>query len=622
MYYDDMTIPAFTPSPGDTIREYKILEKIGGGGMATVYKARHTFINQIVAIKIMKLSLISDPQFCERFIREAQTQAQLTGHQNIVTIHNFIEEGGVYLIVMEYIDGIEVEGRIIRTLAQQIKNFGAMEISYFNPILKGILSGLSFAHEHGIIHRDIKPSNILFSHKGIAKIVDFGIAQIISDQRLTRTGIAVGTPKYMSPEQIRGKELDARSDIYSLGITIYEALTGKAPFDGDTDYEIMRKHEDEEPISPKKLNSRIPDVWEDLILRCITKNPDKRPQNCKEILQMSQRKSVPKKQRVKKMSKKKAVIRFTKPTTKVKRAHVIPFAGLGIIIILALLYYFAIYSPRHKTRSIPVIQDTSDTSGNGIINELLATKFTNIGNLIAHSPYVENAYIMCEEANLNEIIIQLRKDETEITFIHFTDDQNIVVASSDSNIMGAVYNSNLLDSGNNTVRARNRFYEGGFNINAGEKRLGALYFGVIVDQEDQTKTKKQLLTERLTSIGNLIAHSTNIKDAVIMNEEANLVENITRFCQDIPEISFMHFIDNNNVVIASSDHNIVGKVYNTDLIASGTSIVKENNGQYEGCFSISIGGKNVGALYLSIWGQISTLDKQRNMDNVDIWQDR
>ena len=195
MYYEDSTVPSLTPSPGDKIREYEILETIGRGGMATVYKACHTLINQTVAVKIMKPSLIADPQFRERFVREAQTQAQLTGHKNIVTIHSFFEEQDSYIIVMEYIRGVHKKDKIIRTLAQYIKHFGAMTAEQFKPILNGILAGLSFAHEKGVIHRDVKPSNIMFDKEGTTKIVDFGIARILSDHTLTKTGIAVGTPR-------------------------------------------------------------------------------------------------------------------------------------------------------------------------------------------------------------------------------------------------------------------------------------------------------------------------------------------------------------------------------------------------------------------------------------------
>jgi serine/threonine-protein kinase len=189
----------------------------------------------------------------------------------------------MYIFVMEYIEGIGINDARIRTLAQRIKKFGAFDIDSFSPVLGGLLSGLGFAHDQSIVHRDIKPSNIMFSDKSSAKLVDFGIAQMVSDQKITRTGTAVGTPKYMSPEQVRGRELDARSDIYSLGITIYEALTGKVPFQGDTDYEIMRKQEEEIPLSPGDINPQITRVWDHLILKCLSKDPGQRPQSCREI---------------------------------------------------------------------------------------------------------------------------------------------------------------------------------------------------------------------------------------------------------------------------------------------------------------------------------------------------
>jgi len=604
---EDQTIRRYAPSVGDKIREYEIVEIIGKGGMATVYKALHNLINQVVALKIMKQSLTSDPLFCKRFLNEAQTQAQLTGHQNVVTIHNFFEEQNLYIIVMEYVDGIGMEGKVIRTLAEQIKNFGPIDAWHFKPILNGILSGLTFANEQGIIHRDIKPSNIMFSNRGIAKIADFGIAQIITEPRLTRTGIAVGTPKYMSPEQVRGKNLDIRSDIYSLGTTMYEVLTGVAPFDGETDYEIMRKQEEEEPIPPKKINSRIPDMWENLILMCIAKNPDERPQNYKEISTILEKGVVLEKQIEKKpeeilLTEKKPeeIEVITLPSEIVKTR---PTSGiiLGIIIttcvILTLLYYFLLYTPGRKSNVISDLKWTTGKSSAKSLVELQNKKFTSIGNVIAHAAYVEDAVIMDADVNLNEIITQLSKDEPEITFIHFTNNKNRIIASTDSTLTGKVYSSDLLNDSACVVRVGDGGYECGFSIEVGRKRVGALYFGATLDKKPKGMNKKELLIEKFTSIGNVIAHATYVEDAVIMDADVNLNEIITQLSKDEPEITFIHFTNNKNRIIASTDSTLTGKVYSSDLLNDSACVVRVGDGGYECGFSIEVGRKRVGALY-------------------------
>jgi serine/threonine protein kinase len=612
MYYDDSTLPSLTPEPGERIREYEIIGKIGSGGMATVYKARHTLINQIVAIKIMKPALTSDSQFCERFLREAQATAQLTGHPNIVTIHNFFEDNGMYIFVMEYIEGISVNNTRIRTLAQHIKKFGAFDIASFSPMLKGLLSGLGFAHDQSIIHRDIKPSNIMFSEKSTAKLVDFGIAQMVSDQKITRTGTAVGTPKYMSPEQVRGKELDTRSDIYSLGITIYEALTGQVPFQGDTDYEIMRKQEEDKPLSPGHINPRITKVWDHLIQRCLAKDPAQRPQSCQEISDIlnmnivtdlpgpplkTKRHSVDVKEqtRIKDRSEEK-----TPGEKRTKKLQAFFYIGLGVLItctILTLLYYFIFHFPRHKERIKPLLPGVSTQAGVQTTIESPARKYGLIGKLIAGSSYVKNAFVLCDEAKLGEIIDQLRQDEPEITYVHFTDDQNTVIASSDPKMMGAVYNSKILDSDTNAVRQRDRFYECGFSVELEEKKFGALYFGVLTSEQAQTRTQDELRAETYESVGNIIAHSSYVEDLLTMDEIALLDDIITELQTAVTDISLVHFINDQDIIIASSDPASLGRGFFNDVLDDKESIVRQKDEYYEGGFSVRIGKKKIGALY-------------------------
>lgn len=610
MYYDDSTLPSLTPEPGEKIREYEIMDKIGSGGMATVYKARHTLINQVVAIKIMKPALTSDPQFCERFLREAQATAQLTGHPNIVTIHNFFEDNGMYIFVMEYIDGIVMDDAKVRTLAQRIRKFGAFRIDDFAPVLKGLLSGLGFAHDQSIVHRDIKPSNIMLSEKATAKLVDFGIAQMVSDQKITRTGTAVGTPKYMSPEQVRGKDLDTRSDIYSLGITIYEALTGQVPFRGDTDYEIMRKQEEEAPDSPRGLNPHITDVWDHLILRCLAKDPEQRPQSCWEIsriLQMNIVTDVPKQPvRSRSVKDKKPLTvdskRVKKPTIrkKLEKFHAFFYIGLGVLItcaILALLYYFAIHYPRHKEKIKPLLPGSSTMIDTLAVAESPGRKFSAIGNIIVGSSYVKNAFVLCDEAKLSEIIDQLRRDEPEITYVHFTDEQNTVIASSDPRIMGAVYNSKLLDPESGAIRQRDRYFECGFSIELEEKKFGALYFGALTDDKIDKKSQDEMRAARYESIGKVIAHSSYVEDVLAMDEIETLDEIIDEIRTAVSEIALIHFTDEQNIIVASSDITALGRELFSDILENDEDGIRQKDDSIEGGFSIRIGEKKIGNLY-------------------------
>src|SRR4030042_1406744 len=504
MYYGDQTIPSINPEPGDRIREYEIIEIIGKGGMATVYKARHTLINQIVAIKIMKPNLTADPQFCERFIREAQTQAQLTGHPNIVTMHNYIEEDDAYIIVMEYIDGIEIDGKKIRTLAQYIEECGALDIDHFKPILDGVIAGLGFAHEQNIIHRDIKPSNIMLSKKGVVKISDFGIVQIVADQKITKTGIAVGTPKYMSPEQVRGKALDGRSDIYSLGINMYEALTGQAPFKGDTDYEIMRKHEETTPAPPRSIKPDIPELWENVILMCIAKELQQRPQQCSEIQAMLAGQQAVKKIPVEK--KPKATVpmpRKEKPQHSKNTKNIIRIVGaIFILFLLIAVYYLGIYRPNQKKQANVILNDSTIITRPAEPGEIMLEKYINLGHLITGSSYVINAFILCNEDNLNEVILQLVQDEPELVYLHFTDNNKKVVASTNRDVIGAEYRSDFLRSDDDTVYERNNFYEGAYNVSIDGNKLGALYFSARIMPNTLAKPIEKLTPRRIGPSGN------------------------------------------------------------------------------------------------------------------------
>jgi len=256
------------------IGQYRIIEKIGQGGMGVIYKAEHTTLEQIVAIKALPSTLGSNSDIRERFIREAKIQAKLS-HPNVVNILNFLEHEGNNYIVMEYVDGETLEA-IIRTT-------GLIPPERCIAIVRQVLDGIGYAHSRGVIHRDIKPSNIMITRQGNVKITDFGIAKIAGDLKHTQTGVKVGTLWYMSPEQVQGQQAGVTSDIYALGITLFEMVTGKVPFTGDSEYHIMHNIVQNPPPDPREFYPYIPLSLEKTILKAIAKSPADRFQNVGEF---------------------------------------------------------------------------------------------------------------------------------------------------------------------------------------------------------------------------------------------------------------------------------------------------------------------------------------------------
>ena len=252
---------------------YRIQRKLGAGGMADVYLAEDQELGRRVAIKILNSRHGNDDQFIERFRREAKNAAALN-HPNIVSIYDRGEAEDTYYIAMEFLDG--------RTLKELIIGRGAAPINVAVEYARQILSALRFAHRHGIVHRDIKPHNVLVDGEGRVKVTDFGIARAGTSQ-MTETGSIVGTAQYLSPEQARGGEVDPRSDLYSLGIVLYELLTGETPFNGETPVEIAMKHLSTAPQPPSKLRPDIPPELDMVVLRALAKNPDDRYQSADEM---------------------------------------------------------------------------------------------------------------------------------------------------------------------------------------------------------------------------------------------------------------------------------------------------------------------------------------------------
>ncbi len=263
---------------GKTIgNRYEILEEAGNGGMATVYKAKDYVLNRYVAVKVLKDEYTTDSDFIKRFNTEAQSAAGLS-HPNIVSIYDVghEEKNNLYYIVMELVKG--------KTLKEIIKKDGIISWKWTVNIAMQIASALEEAHKNGIVHRDIKPHNIIITEDGIAKVTDFGIAKAVSNSTITAFGTTIGSVHYFSPEQAKGTVTDAKSDLYSLGVVMYEMLTGKVPFDADTPVSVALKHMQEEAKEPIELNSDIPLAINQIVVKAMKKDPSERYGTATEML--------------------------------------------------------------------------------------------------------------------------------------------------------------------------------------------------------------------------------------------------------------------------------------------------------------------------------------------------
>ena len=256
---------------------YEILKEIGNGGMAIVYKAKDHVLNRDVAVKVLRDEYTTDSDFIKRFNIEAQSAANLQ-HPNIVAIYDVghEEENNLYYIVMELIKG--------KTLKEIINKDEKLSWKWAINIAIQIASALENAHKNGIVHRDIKPHNIMITEDGVAKVTDFGIAKAVSNSTITSFGTTIGSVHYFSPEQAKGSVTDAKSDLYSLGVVMYEMLTGKVPFDADTPVSVALKHIQEEPVPPIELNPEIPTAVNDIVLKAMKKDPTERYQSATEML--------------------------------------------------------------------------------------------------------------------------------------------------------------------------------------------------------------------------------------------------------------------------------------------------------------------------------------------------
>src|SRR5687768_16773320 len=257
----------------EQIGKYKILEKIGQGAMGEVYKAHDSILNRWVAVKTISTALAGDDTLRKRFQREAQSAARLN-HPNIITVYDYGEEHAKIYMAMELLEGTDLKQTIVRRVP--------LSLDEKLEIMDQICDGLAFAHAGDIVHRDLKPANIHLLANGQVKIMDFGLARL-GGSEMTRTGMVMGTPHYMSPEQVRGERADSRSDIFSLGCVFYELLTYRKPFDADSMHAVLFKVMQENPAPVAEFAPDVPHVLQDLLDRALAKDPNQRLQDAGQL---------------------------------------------------------------------------------------------------------------------------------------------------------------------------------------------------------------------------------------------------------------------------------------------------------------------------------------------------
>ncbi len=260
--------------PGSMVGRYLTLSRIGVGGMGIVYRAHDTELNRTVALKVLPPKLSKYPEYLKRFHTEAQAQARLNSPY-VVTLYELMEHPVGQVLVLEYVEG--------ETLESRLRHYGPLSVPEAVRVFEQAMRGVEHIHRMGVVHRDLKPSNIFITRDGEIKLMDFGIARLMDNHDPSQNGAMVGTLLYISPEQINGRETDCRSDIYTLGVSLFEAVTGRLPFERRTDYALMHAHVQENPPSPKEFQRRLAPELESVILKAMAKDPNRRFQTMTEF---------------------------------------------------------------------------------------------------------------------------------------------------------------------------------------------------------------------------------------------------------------------------------------------------------------------------------------------------
>jgi len=259
---------------GDILGDYEVIGELGAGGIGKVYKVRHCISHRVEALKLLRQDQLEHPEMADRFVKEIRVLASLN-HPNIAALHSAFRHGDVLLMTMEYVEG--------QTLSHKLR-LGSVDLWLGLSYVSQVLRALMYAHERGVVHRDIKPSNIMITEGEKAMLLDFGLAVSELDGERSRSGSIVGSLHYMSPEQVRGQHVDARSDLYSLGVTLYEILAGQLPIKGNTQYEIMDGHLRQHPIPLRELNPSLPPDLAALVMYALQKDPSTRIPSAQEFL--------------------------------------------------------------------------------------------------------------------------------------------------------------------------------------------------------------------------------------------------------------------------------------------------------------------------------------------------